>query len=106
MSCARSPPAPSIAVSRNYPAAASAHPARNGADPARPSAAPGQCDAPRRLAADPAGDRLDPLDLGEFMLGTGAGIGEACALGWSAVEFDAGRQPGRCQPSAEPRFVK
>ncbi len=42
-----------------------------------------------RLAADPDAVRRDLPDLVDFMLGTGVRIGEACAIGPSAVDLEA-----------------
>ncbi len=42
-----------------------------------------------RLGADPDAVRRDLPDLVEFMLGTGVRIGEACAIGPSAVDLQA-----------------
>ena len=41
-----------------------------------------------RLAADPGAVRRDLPDLVDFMLGTGVRIGEACAIGPSAVDLE------------------
>lgn len=43
-----------------------------------------------RLRSDPEMQRLDLADLWEFMSFVGCRIGEACALRWSFVDFEAG----------------
>lgn len=42
------------------------------------------------LSQDPKAARRDLPDLLTFLAGTGARIGEACALRWSSIDFEAG----------------